>query len=398
MTMKKKLKLKNLSQEQKYNLATGGLAALLVGGTATLVQLLGTQPASYDDVDMSDADDMIDNDMPMVDPVAEDVIIEEPIDVDVIEDVIEVDTDLDIVEYDSPSFAEAFSAARSAHGPGHIFEYNGSNYTTYYAEEIDAMSPEVDDAFTQEVVASVETIPVELAEATESDYVDVQADDYIDSEADSQPEMEDSDDIVAESDLDTEDSVADNLHNEDEPDVLDVDDNDVVGATTAEPIVIDNRDFFDDAFGDASEQIVSSSASEYSGDIASVDLEDIADPSVEDNTLYADASDTVSADGTEAFVIVDDADFEDPTFGDATSLAESSNTDGSGGTSYVDATDFDDAAFGDDPSATVVDGGLEDDYAIEEPLSVDNSEIDDAIEQIDTVEDVFEDDAFDTGL
>jgi hypothetical protein len=106
----------------------------------------------------------------------------------------------------------------------------------------------------------------------------------------------------------------------------------------------------------------------------------------------------VSADGTEAFVIVDDADFEDPTFGDATSLAESSNTDGSGGTSYVDATDFDDAAFGDDPSATVVDGGLEDDYAIEEPLSVDNSEIDDAIEQIDTVEDVFEDDAFDTGL
>ena len=49
------------------------------------------------------------------------------------------------------SFAEAFNAARTAVGPGGVFEWHGGLYNTYTAEEWDAMSSEQKDDFVQQV-------------------------------------------------------------------------------------------------------------------------------------------------------------------------------------------------------------------------------------------------------
>lgn len=57
---------------------------------------------------------------------------------------------------DSMSFSEAFAAARDEVGPGGTFVWHGGVYTTWYAEEWDAMSPEQKDAFNQDVAEQVE--------------------------------------------------------------------------------------------------------------------------------------------------------------------------------------------------------------------------------------------------
>lgn len=48
---------------------------------------------------------------------------------------------------DEMSFAEAFSTAREEIGPGGVFEWNGNVYSTYLAEEWNAMSQEERDEF-----------------------------------------------------------------------------------------------------------------------------------------------------------------------------------------------------------------------------------------------------------
>lgn len=54
-----------------------------------------------------------------------------------------VDDDVDIADdvNDGMSFREAFSAARAEVGPGGVFEWRGGIYSTYTAEEWNAMSP-----------------------------------------------------------------------------------------------------------------------------------------------------------------------------------------------------------------------------------------------------------------
>ncbi len=67
---------------------------------------------------------------------------------------------------DDMSFAEAFAEARAEVGPGGVFVWHGGVYSTFYAEEWNAMTPAEQQAFTGQVgvavpVARIDTPPTE---------------------------------------------------------------------------------------------------------------------------------------------------------------------------------------------------------------------------------------------
>lgn len=74
-------------------------------------------------------------------------------------------TDQAVVEHvsdvtDEMSFSEVFAAARAELGPGAVFSWNGNLYSTYYAEEWEAMTEEQKQEFADSVsVDEAQSIP-----------------------------------------------------------------------------------------------------------------------------------------------------------------------------------------------------------------------------------------------
>ena len=60
---------------------------------------------------------------------------------------------------DEMTFSEAFAAARKEVGPNGVFAWHGQAYTTCYAEEWSALSPEEQNAFSSNALAAVGEIP-----------------------------------------------------------------------------------------------------------------------------------------------------------------------------------------------------------------------------------------------
>lgn len=60
---------------------------------------------------------------------------------------------------DEMTFSEAFAAARKEVGPNGVFVWHGQAYTTCYAEEWSALSPEEQNAFSSNALAAVGEIP-----------------------------------------------------------------------------------------------------------------------------------------------------------------------------------------------------------------------------------------------
>ena len=94
------------------------------------------------------------------------------------------------------SFREAFDAARAELGPGAVFSWHGSQYTTYTAEEWQSMSEEEQDAFAEEMNPDISPEEnVEVSDVAEADVTVVE-------DSAEQPVMTAASDQVIESDDD----------------------------------------------------------------------------------------------------------------------------------------------------------------------------------------------------
>ena len=137
-------KKKNVSNQEVKKAGMGGVlggAALAGAGSLIYDHATGQQFAQFETADGNivtvwadtDNDGVYDTEFTRVTPIPEDEQIEN-------EEVVHADP-VPLNE-DGQSFAEAFADARQELGPGGVFEWNGNLYNTFYAEELNNMTPE----------------------------------------------------------------------------------------------------------------------------------------------------------------------------------------------------------------------------------------------------------------
>lgn len=116
----KRLIFRNLSDDQKQKLLTGGAGAIGAFAGAGIFELLGTSLVLSESTAIAEP------------AVNEDILHSEPV---------TVYTEAPFAESvdDDMSFSEAFATARGETGPGGFFEWHGNTYNTYYREEWDQM-------------------------------------------------------------------------------------------------------------------------------------------------------------------------------------------------------------------------------------------------------------------
>ena len=128
----KRLIFRNLSENQRQRLLTGGAGALGAFAGVGIFELLGTDLVSSENTAKAEA------------PVNEEVLHSEPV-------IVYTEAPFAGSVKDDMSFSEAFATAREEVGPGGFFEWKGHTYNTYYREEWDQM----DNGAQEDFMASV---------------------------------------------------------------------------------------------------------------------------------------------------------------------------------------------------------------------------------------------------
>lgn len=177
--------LKNLTKEQKNAVLSGGIGGLIgvAGGAAALYTLTSSNLIGGAEIEATPVSDIAGQDIqatieaePTPDPIPEEggetvvVYTEAPFATSVNDDM---------------TFDEAFAAARAEVGPGGIFEWHGSTYGTYYANEWDNMSDADQDQYWSSVHEA--TYDIEEQQFAENDIdqpSDIQSEGIIIGEAD----------------------------------------------------------------------------------------------------------------------------------------------------------------------------------------------------------------------
>lgn len=326
--MNKKIKIHNLPQDKKENIKEGILLTTGLAGGVGVFAAFGSGLFSKDEIQKIESienNDIIENEETVEEILEENINYSE-------HEYIEVESSMEVADLSEFTFSEAFKGARAEYGPGGVFEYNGHTYTTYYKEEVEAMSDEEVLAYSNQFESTLDPSTITIQERTDP-IIEETTIDVTNNDLDSTAEAI----VVEETAMETETDEAQEEEAEEEAEVNEVDHNNevlqdnILVETEKSPVSEESKDEINEIPNDTAP--------------SPIDLSEFEDEAFHSNIELPESS----AIGANASGIVDHSeihDFSDDEFGsEITESSLSNNAE----ISYaeIDFKDFDDAEFAD---------------------------------------------------
>lgn len=383
--MKARIKLKNLPKKDKDNLKEGALLFTGLAGGVGIFSVFGSGLFTKEDLSHLKEVETLELEDSFLQAKME-IPAPENLPEDLDESYIEVETSMEVEDLSEFTFSEAFLGARAEYGPGGLFEYKGSTYTTYYKEELEALTDHEVEVVAAQLNEATDLDSWQVVDKETTDVPPVEEDVYQASSENEKDETGVSDEVVeTEIDRAEVDQVSDSfseVHDLDRVEVNHSDfedaffiDNTAIAESSSEAQTGSNEgkndlselDFSDDEFGT---EVTEASDASSIGNYTNVELSDFSDEAFSDLTELP-----ISSNGVEQVVLVADVDYEvfqDSEFDSMLEITDPSTSAERAliASSEVDLKDFEDAAFGnllesadDTPDAieyqdVIVDAGL----------------------------------------